>query len=295
MGMLIAYLLGILTASKPKHQPTDQVSYSSQPSFKQPPSDRPISVMCIPPAESDEEQTEKKKKRRRKTIKLWAEVVSAIVLLGYFGVTILIWCANNKAAIAAQNTLGEIQKQTTLMRQQMVGTQAAVLQFEIHDNNPGTWGLVGGIRNSGIVTATHVHYRVQITRQRFSNGSISTIGSPSIFEDTPNIIKGGGTWPDFAWPHVWSVPWIRMNPNPNIIENIWPVDWPGKDLSEIKVNLTYDNGFGDIITKDLCFERLPPLNVKIHNGSMGIGGNIPCDHFPNAIAEQRGQWDNYQH
>jgi hypothetical protein len=91
MGILIAYLLGILTASKPKNQPTDHNNYSAKPPYTKSPTDRPISIMCIPPPDSDEERANKKKKERRKAIKFWVEVVSAIALLSYLGVTVLIW------------------------------------------------------------------------------------------------------------------------------------------------------------------------------------------------------------
>ena len=103
MGILIAYLLGILTASKPKNQHAGHNTYGPNPAHPQSPSDRPVSVKCIPPTESIEERTAKKKKERREAIKFVVEIVSAIILLLYFGVTVLIWCANkNSAEIAVK-------------------------------------------------------------------------------------------------------------------------------------------------------------------------------------------------
>src|SRR5258707_13296053 len=55
------------------------------------------------------------------------EIIGLVVLCVYAAYTIKIYCANQKAANAAQTTLGEIQKQTTLMRQQLVGTMSAVV------------------------------------------------------------------------------------------------------------------------------------------------------------------------
>jgi hypothetical protein len=60
--------------------------------------------MCIPPPESDEERANQKKNERRKTIKFWVEIASAIILLGYLGVTILIWCATKQAIQSAEKT-----------------------------------------------------------------------------------------------------------------------------------------------------------------------------------------------
>ncbi len=109
MGMLVAYILGILTASKSKHQPVDYDL--SDPQHRQTPSAKPLAVMCIPQTESDEERTKKKKNERRKTTKFWVEIVSAFILLGYFGATILIWSANKKAADSAEKSLGLAQNQ----------------------------------------------------------------------------------------------------------------------------------------------------------------------------------------
>lgn len=103
MGIIIAYLLGILTAFKPKYHDACDNTYSSDASQRQSPSDRPISVMCIPPAESNEERAKKKKKERRKTVKFWVEVVGIFILFVYTSFTILIWWANKKSADAAKS------------------------------------------------------------------------------------------------------------------------------------------------------------------------------------------------
>ena len=102
MGIFIAYLLGILSALNSKYHNADRNSYSSNSPCQKTPLDKPISVMCVPPTESDEERAKKEKKERRKTIMFWVEIVSAIILFGYLGVTILIWCANKQAAKAAK-------------------------------------------------------------------------------------------------------------------------------------------------------------------------------------------------
>src|SRR5216684_4096809 len=103
MGMLIAYLLGILTAIKPKDQNryTDgRVSDSHQnQSFPQ----GSVPVVCIPRTLSDQEQAEKKKKRRRKAISFVVRIGSLVILFIYAGVTILIRCATKKSADAAMS------------------------------------------------------------------------------------------------------------------------------------------------------------------------------------------------
>jgi hypothetical protein len=72
--------------------------------------------VCVPPTETDEERTEKEKKKRRKTIKFRVEVFSAFVLLGYFGVTILIWCASKKAAEEAKRAADTASQQVEVTK-----------------------------------------------------------------------------------------------------------------------------------------------------------------------------------
>ena len=103
MGMLIAYLLGILTAinSEGHNEGRDRrVSNSHEgQSFPQ----GPLSVVCVPSTLTDREQTEKKKNRRRKAISFWVRIASLALLALYAVVTILIWCATKKDADAARS------------------------------------------------------------------------------------------------------------------------------------------------------------------------------------------------
>ncbi len=61
--------------------------------------------MCFSPPLSDQEERKREKKERRKTIKFVVEVISAVVLAGYFGVTILILRTNRHANEIAQQAI----------------------------------------------------------------------------------------------------------------------------------------------------------------------------------------------
>jgi hypothetical protein len=87
MGILIAYVLGILTALKPKYQDGNSDHTSSDSHKQQDPVNRPITVICIPPAKSIEEEAENKKDKRRRTIKFRVEMGSAVVLFIYAALT----------------------------------------------------------------------------------------------------------------------------------------------------------------------------------------------------------------
>ena len=86
-----------------------------------------------------------------------AEFIGLGFLIAYTIYTAGIYRANRNAADAAQKTLGEIQKQTTLIRQQLVGTMAAVVLF-----NPSLAGHKGEklnpiLENRGHVISPNAH------------------------------------------------------------------------------------------------------------------------------------------
>jgi hypothetical protein len=100
MGILIAYLLGIWTTTITKDQPRGRGQQSDVANTHQLFPNNPISVVCIPPPLSETEKAKKKKNELRETIKFWVEVVGVVLLFIYASFTILIWCANKKAADA---------------------------------------------------------------------------------------------------------------------------------------------------------------------------------------------------
>ncbi len=269
------------TSAVNKANDTAQKQYQSQPPVMR-------AELHVPEAEKTARKRPQIKKQRLQYTRVALEVLTLAAVIWYA-------CEARKQRVAMDKTFGQVQQQTTLMRQQIVGTQAAFLQFEIRDPDPSTGGLPGGVHNVGMVTATDVHVRLQVTRQEFeTDGSLKTVGTPLIFDDTPNRIKGSGTWPEFFYPHIWNVPWIHTE-NPSIIRETWPKDWPGHDLTEARGLLTYVNGFGEPISKDVCLELLPRFNIKIQNGTMSIGGMYPCENFRAGIPIARETWEKAKH
>ena len=116
--------------------------------------------------------------------KIIAEFIGLGFLIAYTVYTAGIYCANRKAASAAHDTLGEIQKQTTLMRQETVGTYEAVIPQE----GPGPQtitndlqlfryqGLNVSLRNVGKIKAKNIAIDITMTRQHLPN--YSPIGRP---------------------------------------------------------------------------------------------------------------------
>lgn len=177
MGILIAYLLGILTASKPKDHHASHNADSSNTPQRQSPSNGPLSVLCTPPTKSEEESAEGKKRKRRETIKFRVELIGAFVLVIYTAFTILMWRANKKSADAAKSAADTAREQLELSERPWI----KILDLQPRGDQPIVGGLsfqkIGPFKNDPDV-------RVQATIQ--IKLSFKNIGH-SVADVTPNI------------------------------------------------------------------------------------------------------------
>jgi len=146
MGILIAYLLGILTASKPKNHNGDCEHRSTDCHENQPFPRGPFSVISLPRTLSVEEQAEKEKKEGRKTISFWVRIASLGVLVVYAGVTILIWCANKKAADAAMIAAMAAKTASETAQKQLEQTERPWLKVSFSVQPPGITFQDGGMQ-----------------------------------------------------------------------------------------------------------------------------------------------------
>jgi hypothetical protein len=81
-----------------------------------------------PPSHPCYEITREKKRDGWDYAKFFAELIGLGFLITYTLYTAGIYCANRTAAKATQDTFHEIQKQTTLQRQQLVASQVPLLK-----------------------------------------------------------------------------------------------------------------------------------------------------------------------
>lgn len=270
MGILVAYLLGILTAVKSEYKNSREIG--SRPHFPEsrPLPNAPISVACIPTPLSQEEAG-KKKDRRRKTIAFWVEVISALVLTGYFGVTILIYMATSNQAESTHKTFAEIQKQTTMIRQQLVGTQAALIVFGQPRWEDTKRELSFQITNGGQVIGRLVKFDATIQRKSLPNKT--PIGGAILVHSENEEIAKNATFPIKV-----TLPW-RL---PQEMKNV--ANWPGREFVTIDGAYTYDDGFGDTISHKFCFlwmapwnqNSIPPMSVGWFGGGWASDGKEPC-------------------
>jgi hypothetical protein len=159
--------------------------------------------------------------------------------------------------------LTEMQGANRLARQQLVGTQAAVIVFNETRWNPTTRTLTFSLSNTGAVTGTITSFTANVQRKTLPDQKPIGQGVPIEFENreigkTSNYILEKG----LPWP----LPEVKD-------QNLWP----GKEIATIEGQYTYSNGFGDALSHKFCVLWLPTWNlqVPIPNGGGGAEEDGP--------------------
>lgn len=252
-------------ASENDNPPSGQ-EYPSQQSKTAPIQIPPtLTELQSPRAKPDSKGSRKEEKHWLDYVTFALELIGLIVLCIYAGYTIKIYCANQQAADAAHDTLIEIQKQTKLARQQLVGTQAAI----VRDDQPN-WDISKGrfaalLLNDGAVTATHVELKAEVFKQSIPDGKI--IGTPFIIEAHDEVIASKGHLDPSVTIPSWHTYTVEAK------------DWPGHEAFVYKGRFSYDDGFGDVHSHDFCYFWLPAWKIESKGLGWGGGGNFQggCD------------------
>lgn len=197
----------------------------------------------LPPSHHQYEITCKPEKDWWDKYKKFVEIAGVVILGVYTGYTIKIYGANHDAAVAAQKTLCEIQKQTTLMRQETIGNQGAILELDPALSIPA---IVTAVRATpGRVAARNVE--VRLTAQRMFLPSKQAIGNPIqcdisvpqvVGTESPTLILLSGSMracylPDFDQTTMDEIMHTRQS-------------------ISISGTFSYDNGFGETFSQKFC-------------------------------------------
>ncbi len=180
-------------------------------------------------------------------------VVIALTGIAYTVFAALQWSVMN-------GQLTELQQQTFINRQQLVGTQKAILDWNINFNNIGN--VTVSLANRGHVAAPDNHFKLDATEATLPDGT--PVGTSLHFEVQIPPLKGDGG--DFS--HFWITPW---KPKQLGVRYQWPKDWPGKTTYILRGELTYQDGFGNTESQPFCKEWLPDYYITW--GKQGSGGN----------------------
>lgn len=168
-----------------------------------------------------------------------------------------------KQTCAAQKSAKAVSDQATLLRQQMIGTQAAVINPQGPQWTPS--GMVFELGNIGHVISPNATLNFRVIRSTFPD--MRPLGSPQYYsEKIPQIMVGG-----------WSKP--------------YPIPQPALDISSQKDTLTingvlnFDNGFGERFEKSFCISYIGRYSAKVGDGvENGGGGFWPCETFKEKVA-----------
>jgi hypothetical protein len=150
----------------------------------------------------------------------------------------------------SQGNLFEIQKQTKLLGQQRIATQAARLDYGA-SFEPGN-KLVISISNSGVIAATNVRMALEVHRQDIKSGRI--VGkSLSFTHDFSAVLGGRGT--EWTTPLPWAPQHGITQPSK------WEPGWPFTETTKISGEIRYSNGFEEGQPIRICREWLPAYVV----------------------------------
>ena len=167
------------------------------------------------------------------------------------------------------------QQQSILMRQQLVGTEAAVLEPYILLQNPHDfYELSVRLLNRGVIPATRIEVNLVITREK--GGKI--IDKPFPFKWNPSTIHGGSSYDYQSLTFPWKVPFFVMMDK-------WNKDWPGPDIIKVQGVIKYDHGFGDPLMKvPICQIWLPQYTIFSTNAMGGKQSGTSMGQFVNCDA-----------
>ncbi len=191
---------------------------------------------------------------------IWLTAAIALFALCSVIVGTLQWCA-------MRGQLEEMGRQGNLMRQQLVGTQAAVLRLS---TNFDIEGFVFGLTNIREVDATKVYVKTTMTPISLPNGG--TLASPVVHEVRPQRIEKDN-------------PFAERLPIPWPLQRDMQEGWPGRRTVKVDGEYGYEDGFGTKILGTFCDIWLPILNITTKRENATVGGSVPCEGIENTIRD----------
>ena len=207
------------------------------------------------------------------------------------------WKTMNDTYTEIKTQTGEISNQTKLLRQQVVGTQQAILQLVV--NSPGIWPLQGegfyAFVNTGPVPAKDATFTV----------SVSHIAVPS-----GKVLPGGGSYSQTfplvpRWENVPGLQdWVLANNAQGPLQFVFrafPVKSKEAELFAdtkmavaVKGKITYNNGFDEMVEVPLCAYMFG-YRIQVPNPDRIEIRPLPAKNCTNSVsfehAMRKALWD----
>jgi hypothetical protein len=181
------------------------------------------------------------------------------------GIGYTIFAALQWSVMSGQLT--ELQMQTKLTRQQLVGTQAAVLKAS---TGFGIEGFEFGLANSRDVDAMNVSVKVMMT-------PVSLPGGVRLADSVVQSASAKRVTKDLGFSKRWPIPWP--------VQHDMQEGWPGKRTVKVEGEYSYEDGFGDTTAGTFCDVWLPVTNIVSKHENAWLGGPTQCEGIENTIRD----------
>jgi hypothetical protein len=207
------------------------------------------------------------------TTATWLAFLAAAIYAGIAARQLIVMDQTLKEAATqtriSQGNLGEIQKQTSLLRQELIDTQAARLGFNASFETFNK--LLISTWNSGVIAPTDVKMTLEVHREDIKSGK--TIGKSLRFRhDFPPVSGGGGA----EWRTT--LPWAAQHGITQPLK--WQPGWPFGETTKISGEITYFNGFENGQPIRICREWLPAYVVTNFGNTPEF---VDCQEFKTKI------------
>ncbi|MFZ1011664.1 MAG: hypothetical protein WAN65_32810 [Candidatus Sulfotelmatobacter sp.] len=176
--------------------------------------------------------------------KPFIEIGGILLLAVYTGFTIAIYRASSRAADAAHDTVAQVQQQTSLMVEQLVGTLSAIVEFrQPYWDDEHSDRMVVRVNNVGHMISPNVKANFTVTRLTFPR--LQQIGNPqNFYEMIPQLP-----------PNEWTKSYDVIRPATEISLQ--------RDTVRVEGAVNFDNGFGTRISQTpFCFMYIGRGNVQ---------------------------------
>lgn len=251
-----------------KESASGAASETSENNDKSQPSSPLVAPPPKPPVPTEYKPDPYQEKNYRLTKRQFCVATTTLVVLGvYTGIAGYQGLQMKRATDAAKESSDAAAQQVKLMRQQLVGTQAAALKFSTSFNMQG---FEVGFANIHDVAAIGTHVTVRMTPVSLPKGL--PLGSSVMNEATvPRIEK------DKPFSRQWPVPWPQ--------QEFRGQDWPGKRAVRAEGTYSYDDGFGNKVSQSFCTVWLPRFNIVMKAENAYGGGPVECEGLESTIRD----------
>ncbi len=193
----------------------------------------------------------------------WVALVTLVVLALYTAIAAYQAYKMREATKAAQESADNGRQQTDLFRQQLIGTEAAVIVADFGGFEPNKYAFNIGFRNDGRVIGSKVSVRLAARRETVSGAM--PIGEPwSCDFDLPPVVPGKVSGHQCFLAGLNGDAW---QPIANFKQTI-----------AVDGSFSYWNGFEDA-RQTICL-RYVPSGLRSRFGSEGPGSFVSCDWYP---------------